>query len=329
VAVIDVHTHMISAAFLDRAIAEGRPHYLRTRTKAGLDVITYDGAPYMTLTPPMFDYELRLRDMDAAGVDIAVVSVSGPTYWGSPEVSAAAIRLQNDDIAAGQAAHPKRIRFLASLPWQYPALAVEELKRACDRGAVGVMVLANILGRHLTDAEFAPVWREIDRRFLPVLVHPTAPPGVKELGFEVYNLTAAIGFMVDTTAAIARMIFDGFLDRYPHLKIIAAHAGATLPYLAGRLDICFDTMPACREKISTPPSRYLKRLWYDTVTYQQESLALCLQVGGTDKVMYGSDYPHNIGDMTGILARVDALPAAEREAVRGTNAARLFAIDVA
>jgi len=326
VAVIDVHTHMISAAFLDRAIQEGQPHYVRTRTKAGLDVITYDGAPYMTLTPPMFDYDLRVRDMDAAGVDMAIVSVSGPTYWGSPEVSAAAIRMQNDSMAAGQAEHPKRIRFLASLPWQYPALAVEELKQACDKGAVGVMVLANVLGRHLTDAEFAPVWREIDRRGLPVLVHPTAPPGVQALGFDVYNLTAAIGFMVDTTAAISRMIFDGFLDRYPRLKIIAAHAGATLPYLAGRLDICFDTMPACREKISIHPSQYLKRLWYDAVTYQQESLALCLQVGGTDKVMYGSDYPHNIGDMTGILARVDALPAAQREAVRGTNAARLFGL---
>jgi aminocarboxymuconate-semialdehyde decarboxylase len=322
--VIDVHTHMISAAFLDRAIQEGQPHYVRTRTKAGLDVITYDGAPYMTLTPPMFDYELRLKDMDAAGVDIAIVSVSGPTYWGSPEVSAAAIRQQNDDMAAGQAAHPKRIRFLASLPWQYPALAVEELSRACDKGAVGVMVLANILGRHLTDSDFAPVWNEIDRRGLPVLVHPTAPPGVKELGFDVYNLTAAIGFMVDTTAAITRMIFDGFLDRYPNLKIIAAHAGATLPYLAGRLDICFDTMPPCREKIAVHPSQYLKRIWYDAVTYQQESLALCLQVGGADKVMYGSDYPHNIGDMKGILARVDALPTDQREAVRGANAARLF-----
>ncbi len=315
---------MISASFLDRAIQEGQPHYVRTKTRAGLDVITYDGAPYMTLTPPMFDYELRLRDMDAAGVDIAIVSVSGPTYWGSPETSATAIRQQNDDMASGQAAHPKRIRFLASLPWQYPALAVEELKRACDKGAVGVMVLANILGRHLTDAEFAPVWKEIDRSGLPVLVHPTAPPGVKALGFEVYNLTAAIGFMVDTTAAITRMIFDGFLERYPDLKIIAAHAGATLPYLAGRLDICFDTLPPAREKISTPPSRYLKRLWYDAVTYQQESLALCLQVGGADKVMYGSDYPHNIGDMKGILARVDALPTRQREAVRGANATRLF-----
>jgi aminocarboxymuconate-semialdehyde decarboxylase len=322
--VIDVHTHMISAAFLDQAIQEGRPHYLRARTKAGLDVITYDGAPYMTLTPPMFDYELRIRNMDAVGVDMAIVSVSGPTYWGTPEVSAAAVRQQNDWMAAGQTSHPRRIRFLASLPWQYPAIAAEELKRACDRGAVGVMVLANILGRHLTDEEFAPAWQEIDRRGLPVLVHPTAPPGVKQLGFDIYNLTASIGFMVDTTAAIARMIFDGFLDRYPNLKIIAAHAGATLPYLAGRLDICFDTMPAARESISTRPSEYLKRIWYDAVTYQAESLALCISVGGADRVMYGSDYPHNIGDMTGILARIDALPAGQREAVRGANAARLF-----
>lgn len=322
--VIDVHTHMIGQAFLDRAIEEGKPHYVRAKTKAGLDVITCDGAPYMTLTPPMFDYDLRVQDMDAAGVDMAIVSVSGPTYWGSPEVSASAIAMQNQDMAAGQVAHPKRIRWLASLPWQYPHLAVETLARACDEGAVGVMVLANILGRHLTNAEFAPVWQAIDRRALPVLVHPTAPPGVQALGLDVYNMTAAIGFMMDTTAAITRMIFDGFLDRYQNLRIIAAHAGATLPYLAGRLDICFDTMPPCREKISVHPSEYLKRIWYDAVTYQPESLALCIKVGGADKVMYGSDYPHNIGDMTGILARINALPADQREALRGANAARLF-----
>ena len=85
-------------------------------------------------------------------------------------------------------------------------------------------------------------------------------------------------------------------------------------------------MPPCREKIAVHPSQYLKRIWYDAVTYQQESLALCLQVGGADKVMYGSDYPHNIGDMKGCLARVDALPEAQRKAVRGENAKRIFKI---
>ena len=228
-------------------------------------------------------------------------------------------------MAAQQKRYPGRIRFMCSLPWQHPKLAVAELKRACDElGAVGVMVLANIDGLSLTDKRFSSIWKEIDRRALPVLVHPSAPPGTAELDVMRYNLIASVGFMFDTSLAVARMIFDGFFDRYPNVKVIAAHGGGTLPYIAGRLDICFDNMPACREKISREPSEYLKRIYYDSVVFQQESLELALKVGGDTNVLYGSDYPHNIGDMKGCLARVDALPAAQRDAVRGGNAMRIF-----
>ena len=95
-----------------------------------------------------------------------------------------------------------------------------------------------------------------------------------------YNLIASVGFMFDTSLAVARMIFDGFFDRYPNLKLIASHGGGALPYIAGRLDICFDNMPACRERISSRPSTYLKKIYYDSVVFQQESLELALKVGG-------------------------------------------------
>jgi len=130
--------------------------------------------------------------------------------------------------------------------------------------------------------------------------------------------------MFDTSLAFARMFFDGFLDRYPNLKLIASHAGGTLPFLAGRLDQCFDNMNACRTRTQTRPSDYLRRIYYDAVTYRPEALALAIQVGGADRVLYGSDYPHNIGDMVGCLKRVDELPAGERDAVRGGNARRIF-----
>ena len=227
-------------------------------------------------------------------------------------------------MARAEKAYPGRIRWMASLPWEYPPAAIAELKRCVDQGAVGVMVLANIGGRSLTDPLFAPVWQEIDRRALPVLVHPTAPPGTPEMDLRQYNLIASIGFMFDTSLAVARMCFDGFLDRFPNLKLIASHAGAALPYLVGRLDICFDNMNACRTKTETRPSEYLRRIYYDSVTYSPGALALCIEVGGADRVLYGSDYPHNIGDMKGILARVDALPATQRDAVRGANARRIF-----
>jgi aminocarboxymuconate-semialdehyde decarboxylase len=325
VKVVDVHTHMLNEEFL-RLLKKHGGGYKLKKVVGGQTGIFKDGAPFMTLMPGMFDYELRIKAMDAAGVDIAVVTLTSPNvYWGSPEVSLQAAQLVNNDMAARQREYPDRMRFMCSLPWQHPRLAVAELKRACDElGAVGVMVLANIDGESLTHKKFSSIWKEIDRRGLPVLVHPSAPPGTAELDVMRYNLIASVGFMFDTSLAVARMIFDGFFDRHPNLKLIAAHGGGTLPYIAGRLDICFDNMPACRERISSKPSTYLKKIYYDSVVFQMESLELALKVGGDGNVLYGSDYPHNIGDMKGCLGRVDALPAAQRDAVRGGNAMRIF-----
>jgi aminocarboxymuconate-semialdehyde decarboxylase len=324
--VIDVHTHMLSEAFIGLLKKHGGSYKIR-KLVGGQRGVTKDGAPFMTLTPGMFDYEARIRAMDAAGVDIAIVTLTSPNvYWGgSQKISLEAARLVNDDMAAQQKRYPDRIRFMCSLPWQHARLAVAELRRACDElGAVGVMVLANIDGVSLTEKRFSPIWKEIDRRGLPVLVHPTAPPGTSELDVSRYNLIASVGFMFDTSLAVSRMIFDGFFERYPNLKLIASHGGGALPYIAGRLDICFRNMPACRERISAPPSAYLKRIYYDSVVFQQSSLQLAIEVGGEQNVLYGSDYPHNIGDMKGCLARVDALPPASRDAVRGANAMRIF-----
>ncbi|MHB8766654.1 MAG: amidohydrolase family protein, partial [Deferrisomatales bacterium] len=302
--VIDVHTHMLSDAWLDLLRARGGPRYAVGPVAGGQQAVHLDGAPFMTLTPAMFDYDLRVRDMDAAGVDLAIVSLTCPNvYWGDGAVSAEAARLVNDDMAGAQRAFPDRIRWFASLPWQHEALALAELARAAELGAVGVMVLGNIAGKALTDPGFAPIWAEIERRGLPVLLHPTAPPGLDALDLRAYNLVASVGFMVDTTLAVTRMIFDGFLDRHPALKLIAAHGGGTLPYLAGRLDRCHAQMPACRERIAEAPSQYLRRLYYDAVVYTPEALSLCIAVAGADRVLYGSDYPHNIGDMGGCLAR--------------------------
>ena len=122
------------------------------------------------------------------------------------------------------------------------------------------MVIANIDGQNLTDPAFSDIWREIDRRGLPVLLHPGTPQGVREMNLDEYGLVPPVGFALDTTLAVSRMIFDGFFDRYPNIRLIAAHGGGALPYLAARLDRCHEMIPACAEVISERPSEYLRHI---------------------------------------------------------------------
>ncbi len=326
--VIDMHTHILSRPYLDLLATRGGPEYEVRVDRSGGPAVHRFGAPFMTLTPGMFDVDARLAAMDAGGVDLAILSLTTPNaLWGDRATSNLAARLTNDYIAELCRAYPGRFRGMASLPWQWADDAVAELDRACDElGLVGVITLANIGGVPLTDPAFAPVWAALDRRGLPVLVHPSTPPGVEAMQMDDYNLVAAVGFLIDTTLAITRMIYDGFFDRYSRLKIIAPHAGGTLPYVIGRLDRCHEQMPACRAKISERPSTYLERIYYDAVCFSGEALELCLRVGGAQNLLYGSDYPHNVGDIAGCLALVDALPGAVVEDVRSRNAIRLFGL---
>jgi len=325
--VIDVHTHMYSQAWFDLIKAKGKPRYAVKPSKDAPLGIYADGAPFATPQPAHFDYEMRIRDMNAAKVDLAIVSLTAPNcFWGGPKTSLKAAQLVNDDMAAAQTSWPDRIRWFCSIPWEHEELALKELARATEAGAIGVMVLANVAGRSLTDPRFAKIWKAIDKKGLPVLVHPTAPPGTKSLDIRRFNLIAQVGFMFDTSLAIARLLYDGFLAAYPNVKLIAAHAGATLPYLVGRMDICFDNMAAVREKVQERPSDLLRRIHYDSVTFTLDALKMAVEVGGADKMLYGSDYPHNIGDMRGCLTRVDALPYDQRKAARGGNAMRIFKI---
>ena len=323
--VIDVHTHMLNDRWLSTILEHGGNYSLKEL--GGQRVIHCEGAPFMTLMDPMFDYAQRIKDMDDAGVDVSIVSLTCPSvYWGGEEISTATAIMMNDDMAEQQSTYPDRIRWFATLPWQYPEKAIAELERACEKGAVGVFVSASISGMSLTDPSFASIWDAIDQRELPVLIHPGTPPGVGEMDMAKYNLVFSVGFMFDTTLAIARMIFDGFFDRYQKLKIIACHAGGALPYLVGRLDTAFDNMPPCREVISERPSTYYENLYFDSLAYTQEALELCLHVSGSDRLLYGSDYPHNVGDMKGNLARVNAFAPDIAAKVRGKNAEQLFGL---
>ena len=326
-AAIDVHSHMLCDEWLALFKAHSGPRFSIRKVSGGKEVIHADGVPFMTPTPGMFDYKARFSAMDEAGVDMAVLSLTGPNvYWGDADASSRAALVINDSFADAHRACPERIRWLCSLPLQFPERALAELERCIKLGALGVMALANIGGAAWTDPLFAPVWAELDRRKLPVFMHPTVPCGADLMGMADFQLSASIGFPFDSTMAVSRMIFAGFFDRYPNLKLVVAHGGGALPFLAARLDRCYEVIPVCREHISQPPSEYLKRIYADTALYSREALRDTIECFGGEHVMYGTDFPHTNADMAPSLARIGELPPDLRDNVRGRNARRIFGI---
>lgn len=325
-AIIDVHTHAYTREYLELLRSRGGVYGLKMRPDGKEEIFRGD-TPVALPQPGHLDYDLRLRAMDDNHIDVAIVSLTCPNcYWGGERTSVEVARQSNDSMAAAQRKYPGRILWYTSLPWEYPARALEELRRTVDNGAAGVMVLANIQGRSLTDPFFGPIWQAIDDRKLPVLVHPTDPPGADLMDMGKYDLSWAAGFMADTTLCFARMILDGFLDLYPNMQLIASHGGGTLPYLVGRLDKGDEVELPSRRRIKAPPSTYLQRIWYDSICYSPRALDYLISIVGSERVLYGTDYPHQVHDMSGMHAKTEAMKPKRRHAVCEGNARRLFKV---
>lgn len=324
--VVDVHTHMLVDGYLDRLAQDGGRYELRRPERHHNDhdepIVGIRGMDYGVNAPwsAMYDWPLRLQKMDEAGVDVAVVSLTAPQVnWGSAETSATTAALVNDALAEAQSQYPDRIRFLATLPWPYPELAVRELRRAMDLGAVGVTVLANVDEVALVAPQFAPIWRAIAEAGVPVLIHPTAPPGIEKIA--AHGMMNAVGFHFDTTHAIERIVSTGLLDELPDLRVIGSHAGGFLPFVLGRMEM-YPTVS------TRSPRDYPEQLFVDSLAFSPESLELTIKMLGADNVLYGSDYPHNgdVDRMARFLTMLDTLPADQRGRVRGETAARLFGL---
>lgn len=324
-AIIDIHTHMISESWVALLRENAAPAYYVATRDDGVEALVEAGTLTMAFIPQMFDYAGRVQNMNAEGIDISIVSLTSPSsFWGTAEQSLEASKAINNDMRAAQTTYPDRIRFLATLPWQHPDLAVQELDRACEMGAVGVMTLCNIRGENLIDDKFKPIWDAIDARGLPVLVHPTAP-----LGYEKQDLgamLATVGFTFDTSLAILRMVNDGFFDRYKNMKIIASHGGGTLPYLKSRIDLFFEARRSDKDKIKELPSTYLTNsVYYDGVVYDENAMQLLVELGGPDRVMFGTDWPHPT-NIKQVLNATDVLPPDQAAKVKGGNAQRIFGL---
>lgn len=322
---IDAHAHAQPPEYLDALLASGR--YESVRDAEGRIVVRERGSRFLTITPQMHHPEQRVAEMDEAGIDMQILSVTTPqVYFLQDQAAVDLARRCNDYLADIVRSYPTRFRALASVPLTAdPDAAVREFVRCLDDlGMVGAIIGSNIDGRPIDDPAFDAFYAEADRRATTLFIHPMVPAGIEVMN--PYALAPLVGFMFDTTLAVSRLIFSGFFERYPRVKVLVGHLGAAVPYLAGRLDIGWRSYSDC-QGIPHPPTEYIRRLYLDTVSFHAPALRCALETVGPDRIVFGSDYPHVIGDVGGAIASIQqALPATTHDGVLGHTAAELFGV---
>jgi aminocarboxymuconate-semialdehyde decarboxylase len=175
----------------------------------------------------------------------------------------------------------------------------------------GVILLSNIGGNALTSPQYREFFAEANRMKLCILLHPMLPAHADP--FREYVLGPIVGFIFDTTLAVARMCFDGMFRDFPDIRWIVGHLGGAIPYLMERLDNGWRDFPECREKIDELPSVYLKRLYYDTVNFNPHMLMMVRNMIGADHMAMGSDYPHLLGSIDRAVSSIEGLEVSETE----------------
>jgi aminocarboxymuconate-semialdehyde decarboxylase len=309
---IDVHTHYYPESFF-QMIRDTPSEFSFAKDPTGRTIITLNGARFFGVTAPMSDPAQRIEDMDRVGIDVEVISLSTPNIFFADETRQPEVaRIMNDAYAELIAKHPTRFKGFASIPMDDSDAAIAELHRAVDQLKLnGVVLLSNIRGRALTSTIYRPFFEEANRMKLCIFLHPMIPANSDP--FKEYVLGPLVGFPFDTTLAVARMCFDGMLRELPDIRWIIGHLGGAIPYLMERLDSGYRDFAECKAKIDQPPSTYLKKLYYDTVTFSSHNLRMARDLVGVDHMVMGSDYPHLLGSIERSVSSIQELAIPESE----------------
>jgi aminocarboxymuconate-semialdehyde decarboxylase len=311
---LDIHTHVLTEEMMG-LIGKEAPKVAPRMTAIDADsfMLEIAGTPYRPFPRGGFDLARRFADMDAAEVDMQVLSATPQSYLydQEPALTAACATIQNDQIAKLVAAHPDRFLGIATLPMQAPELAAAELRRAVRTLKLrGAMIGSNVMGRNLDHPELEPLWTAASELGALLLIHPVNVGAADRL--RSYYLNNLIGNPLDTTIAAACLVFGGVLERHPGLKVCLVHGGGFVPYQAGRWAHGWQVRPEPKVNIKQSPEPFINRFYYDTILHSRDSLEFLVESAGPRRVLLGSDYPYDMG--TGECVRqVRALSISEAD----------------
>jgi len=273
--------------------------------------------------------EQRLKEMDAMAIDMEMLSINPFWYGKDRDTAAAIVKMNNEKLAELCASRPDRFGAFASLTLQFPDLAVQQLETAIKKqGLRGAAIGASVLGEDFADPKFHPVWAKAEELGAVLFIHPQSTPELAKRFKGNGWLSNTIGNPLDTTIALQHLIFEGTLDRFPGLKIIAAHGGGYLGSYAARGDhACFVSPQNCNPNITLKkkPSEYLNQLYFDAMVFTPEGLRHLVAQVGASQVVLGTDHPipweqHPVDHVFATTTLTDK----QKVAILGGNAARLF-----
>jgi predicted TIM-barrel fold metal-dependent hydrolase len=317
---IDCQSHLFSPEVV--ALMEKRQTDPRVFTRDGVRMIQM-GDWLRRIPPHYMDADTKLAAMDAAGIEMAALSINdpGPEWFGNDGPAVA--QMLNDFVAGVVRSHPTRFFGLCVLPLQDMRASLIELDR-CVRtlGMKGILLYTNLAGRFPDEPQFRPLFARATELDLPVLLHP-AKPVTTEIVKE-YEMTSTLGNMFDNTIALTRLIMSGILDEFPQLKLVCPHLGGTLPYIVGRLDHQVQVLKRGPRNLTRAPSEYLRSIWMDVVS----PLPLAIRFGhdfiGEDRLLYSSDHPWVDPSMIVECVHAAGLSASAEEKIFSDNARKLF-----
>lgn len=329
--IVDIHSHYYPRDYLDLLSRRAEIPMVVRKADGEHFVIFADEERAAGATRPIGEHfwqlDRKLQFMDQHGIDRAVISIGNPwvDFLDGREAVSWAARL-NDEVEQACAAE-ERLLGLGVVPFHAVEAACEAVHQIDALPHLRGIIMGTRPGRkHLDDAALGPFWAAAEECNLPIFIHPHYTIGADWMAGYGHAPLLALGFTFETTAAVTRLILGGVLERHVKLRVVLAHTGGTLPFLAGRLDGCIRVDENAKRQLSKPFSDYLRMMYFDGVAYHAPAVRCALDLVGPERILFGTDHPFGIADAEACERAIREVATTKSDAARmlGNNAEKLF-----
>jgi aminocarboxymuconate-semialdehyde decarboxylase len=331
---VDAHNHYYPKEYLEFLISKGSSAPMYAQHDGGTHYRVWQNGVCTAHIDRAghYDLEERIRDLDAAGLDtqLLTITIPGPEVLDKDEGIYWA-KMNNDALKGAMEKYPGRFFFMASLPYQDVDAACEELERCKKMGAVGIQMFSNFNGDPVFLEKYHPIYEIANKYELPFLVHP-AYPLTADVMKKVRIPFQLWGYTLDTSMAVMSLIFQGVFAKYPKLTLVHGHLGGTVPYFVRRIQDAYKGYGKewGIELKESPDITYKTRVYPDTTSFYLPAMKCCLEWVGPGQMGIGTDYAHRVGDPEGAIKAVKdlgtqaGLKPDEIDMILGKNFERIF-----